>query len=185
MRSPATFAGLGTFLLSTLVPLLTNAQITSTLSGRVLDPQGLALLGASVQIKSEKIGLGRSTQTDSTGSYWVTGLTAATYTITVSKNGFSAKSLTGIELTVNANLNLNIALELAKVHSTVAVNASAALLDKETSSSGTVIAPVQIDDMPLNGRNYLDLLQLSRRRSQPPSRSGLGYRDTHSWREKR
>ncbi|MBV8810461.1 MAG: TonB-dependent receptor, partial [Acidobacteriaceae bacterium] len=146
--------------MSALVPTLTNAQITSTVSGRVVDPQGLGVPGATVKIKSTEIGLDRATQTNWAGAYFLPGLVTGTYRITVWKEGFSTQTLFGIEVRVNTNLNLAISLGLAEVQSAVTVHASPLALERETSSSGTVIAPLQIDNMPLNGRNYLDLLQL-------------------------
>lgn len=136
-----------------------NAQITSTFSGRVLDPQGLVLQGASVRVASKDTAVERQVQSDQSGSFSVPGLLPGLYEVTVSKVGF-VTSTSRVEITVNASLNQDITLPVATVQSEISVTASAPLLETTTSSSGTTITPRQIQEMPLNGRNYLDLLQL-------------------------
>jgi hypothetical protein len=137
-----------------------TAQTTSTISGRVLDPQGLGLQGATVHVRSNETGHDQFAKTDSAGAYFVLGLAAGSYAITASKTGFSTDVFRGIELSVNENHSLDIPLSLPSVQSIINVNASAPRLETATSSVGAVILPSQIEDMPLNGRNYLDLLQL-------------------------
>jgi Carboxypeptidase regulatory-like domain/TonB dependent receptor/TonB-dependent Receptor Plug Domain len=160
LRLLPALTGWGALLFSTLLPGLSQAQITATVSGRILDQQGLGLPGATVEIKSEETGLDRSTQADSAGFYSVPGLMAGDYRMVVWKRGFGTKAVPGITVTINSNLTLDVSLELAQVRSTVDVQELPPLLETQTSSSGRVITPLDIDNMPLNGRNYLDLLQL-------------------------
>jgi hypothetical protein len=136
------------------------AQITSTLSGHVFDPQGLEVPGVTLRARSEETGLDRYTESDGSGSYFLSGLLPGAYEITTSKVGFAKNVLSGVDVTVNSNLNLNISLNLVSVQSAANVSASTGTLETETSSSSAVITPAQIENMPLNGRNYLDLLQL-------------------------
>ena len=137
-----------------------SAQITSTLSGQVLDPQGLGLPNVNLRVRRTETGLDLYTNSDETGSYSLSGLLAGIYEITASKRGFAGTVLSGMQITVNSNVNLNIPMNLVSVHSAANVSASASQLETETSSTGAVISPAQIGNMPLNGRNYLDLLQL-------------------------
>ena len=84
---------------------------------------------------------------------------AGTYEITASKTGFSDKLLSGVDVQTNASVDLDILLSVASVQSEITVPGFAHL-ETENSSSGEMITRRQIKDMPLNGRNYLDLLQL-------------------------
>src|SRR6476469_2487038 len=152
--------GVGASLLISLSARQANAQISSTLFGRVLDSQGLGVPGANLHIRSQGTGLDRHAGSDSTGSYRVPALLPGAYEITASKPGFATKNLNGIEIVVNSSLNLDISLNVAAVESALTVDADAPLLDTSNSFSGAVITPSQINNMPLNGRNYLDLLQL-------------------------
>jgi len=142
-----------------LAAAVAYGQITSTLSGRILDQQGLTLTGAEIKIVSKEGGVDRQSQSDNIGNFHISGLLPGRYQVTVSKAGFLSKTLT-VELTVNASLSQDISLSVATVQSAVEVADSAPLLETTTSSSGTTITPRQIQEMPLNGRNYLDLLQL-------------------------
>ncbi len=137
-----------------------QAQITSTVSGRVLDQQGLGLPGVDIHIVGKDAGVDRHVESDSTGIYKLPGLLAGAYQLTAAKQGFVTKILNGLDITVNAALNLDISMSVAAVQSEVSVSAETALLETNTSSSGLTITPTQIQEMPLNGRNYLDLLQL-------------------------
>lgn len=146
-------------LLAAVLAPSASAQITSSVSGCVRDQQRLALPGVAIRFKNKETGRDRYAQSDATGFYRITGLLAGTYEITASKTGFSDKVLNGVDVLTNASLNLDILLSVASVHSEITVSGSAQL-DIESSSSGAMITPRQIKDMPLNGRNYLDLLQL-------------------------
>jgi hypothetical protein len=78
----------------------------------------------------------------------------------VTKSGFSAKLYQGLTVTVNRVVTFDIVLDVGAVQETVTVRASGPQLDSGISSSGATILPQQIEQMPLNGRNYLDLMQL-------------------------
>ncbi len=142
-----------------LLPAL-PAQVTSTIEGRVMDPSGAAIAGAEVRVASASLAITRQATSDSTGFYRLAGLPAGTYTITVTKPGFSTYRFNDIEVTLNRTLTLDAALKVAAVETEVSVSGVAPLLEPTTASSGATITPKQIETMPLNGRNYLDLMQL-------------------------
>ena len=135
------------------------AQITSNLGGRVLDQQGLALSGADVRLVNKDAGAERKAQSDQAGLFNIAGLFPGTYNLTISKTGFLSRTIT-LDVTVNASLEQEFRLDVAKVQSEISVTAATPLLETTTSSSGSTITPRQIQEMPINGRNYLDLLQL-------------------------
>ncbi len=142
-----------------LVPVL-HAQTTSTIEGVVTDRQGLAISGAEVSITSGTLAVTKKTTADTNGNYQITALSAGIYTLTVSHAGFSTQVFKDLEITLNRTLKFNASLEVGTVQQKVEVSAEIPLLETASSSQGTTILPSQIVDMPINGRNYLDLMQL-------------------------
>lgn len=155
-RLPVLCLLLGTLLLS---PAL-RAQTTSTLEGTVTDHQGLAISGAEVSVASDTLAVSKKTATDANGNYQIALLPAGIYTVTVSHEGFSTQVFKGLEITLNRTVKFNASLEVGTVQQRVEVSAEIPLLETASSSEGATIVPSQIVDMPLNGRNYLDLMQL-------------------------
>jgi outer membrane receptor protein involved in Fe transport len=137
-----------------------QAQTTSVVEGTVTDQQSLALAGADIRVSSAALAIDRHTATDASGVYRVIGVPAGVYTITASKTGFVPETLRPLEVTVNRKIALNMVLRVEGQIEKVEVAGVAPLLEITTSSSGATIVPAQIEQMPINGRNYLDLLQL-------------------------
>ena len=137
-----------------------RAQTTSTISGTVRDKQGLVVSGAVIQVASGELAIDRSTTTESDGEYNLAGIPPGIYEIKASKDGFQTEVFKNIELTLNRTLTYDITLQVGSMGQTVEVNSSAPLLETTISSTGATITTEQIEDMPINGRNYLDLLQL-------------------------
>ena len=137
-----------------------RAQTTSVVEGTVLDPQGLSVGGAEIRAYSAALAIDRHATSDSSGGYRIVGLPAGAYAITVTKRGFLLESVNSLEVTVNRTITLNLALQVEGQVEKVEVSAVASLLETNTSSTGATIMPAQIEQMPINGRNYLDLLQL-------------------------
>ena len=139
---------------------VSEAQTTSTLEGSVTDRQGLGIAGATVQVKGSTLATTKTANTDSTGAYQIAGLPAGIYSMTVSRPGFAMKVFANLEITLNRTLNFNVTLEVGTVEQKIEVPAALPLLETTSSSQGATILPEQIENMPINGRNYLDLLQL-------------------------
>lgn len=137
-----------------------TAQTTSTIEGTVKDKQGLAMAGAQVRATSNELAVDRTVTTDSDGSYRITTLPPGVYEIKVTKEGFQSDVFKNLEVTLNRTLTLDITLQVGALNQTVEVDSAAPLLETAASSTGSTITPQQIEDMPINGRNYLDLLQL-------------------------
>ncbi|MGH9955814.1 MAG: carboxypeptidase regulatory-like domain-containing protein, partial [Pyrinomonadaceae bacterium] len=134
---------------------------TSTIEGTVTDANGAVLAGAEVKARGTTLAAERSVATDTEGFYRLTALPAGTYTLTVSQTGF-ATSTSNIELTLNRLVTLDIKLQVGNAIAEV-VNVSddaSPLMEPSASATGLTITPQQIQDLPVNGRNYLDLLQL-------------------------
>ena len=138
------------------------AQInTATLSGNVVDPSGAVVPDAAVVVVETATGTTRNVQTNASGLFTVPLLQPGIYDLTVSKSGFETVKQANIELQINQLANLKLTLSVGSVGQTVNVNSSAPVLETQTAGLGTVIAPKEIGDLPLNGRQFTQLLQLA------------------------
>jgi hypothetical protein len=137
-----------------------HAQTTSTIQGTVTDKQGLAVSGAQLQLSGDTLGTNRTTVSDAAGGYQFPNLPAGVYTLTVTHAGFATNAFKDLDVTINRTLTFNIMLEVGRVDEVVNVSAEPPLLETNSSSMGSTILPQDIGNMPINGRNYLDLLQL-------------------------
>lgn len=147
--------------LLSLIVTPTWAQTTvSTIEGTIKDPQGSVVAGAQVVVKSAALGIERTATTDQEGFYRITALPAGNYSLTISHAGFATRTFDNVELTVNRTLTLDIPLEVGAVEGQVDVIGYAQLLNPTSSATGATVTPQQIREMPTNGRNYLDLMQL-------------------------
>ena len=145
-----------------LWPSSVSAQTTtSTIEGTVKDANGAVIPGAEVKASGTTLASEQSATTDEEGVYRITALPAGTYTLTVSQKGF-ATSTSNIELTVNRVATFDVQLQVGSLVGEVANVTSDALplLEPNASSTGMTVTPKQIQDLPVNGREYLDLLQL-------------------------
>src|SRR5258708_8232944 len=138
----------------------TAAQTTSTIEGVVTDRQGLAIPGAEVSIAGNSLDGSKKTATNAAGAYEGAALTAGAYTLTISHAGFSMQVINNLEITLNRTIKIDVTLEVGTVQQKVEVSGQIPLLETSSSSEGSTIVPQQIEQMPLNGRNYLDLMQL-------------------------
>jgi len=150
-------------LLLSLVPFHAKAQqlATASIRGTVADPSGKSIGSAIVTLTSVRQGTVRTFTTQGDGQFSFATLEAASYTLSVdSTAGFSAWRET-IDLEVGQSLSLPIQLSLASGRTTVEVTADAQqTVDSTTSVVGGVIESRQIESLPLNGRNYLELAYL-------------------------
>jgi outer membrane receptor for ferrienterochelin and colicin len=142
------------------LPQFLRAQTTSTIEGTVTDKQGLAVSDAQVRAEGVSIAADRTTTTDASGAYRLAALPAGTYKITVTRDGFQTGVFQNLEVTLNRTLQYNVQLVVGSTHDQVEVSSELPLLETQSSAVSTTIMPREIEDMPINGRNYLDLLQL-------------------------
>ena len=144
-----------------LVVQPTSAQTTTaSIEGRVTDPQGRVVSGAQITAKSEALGIERTTTSDEDGFYRITALPAGVYSLAASHTGFATQTFPTIELAVNRTAKIEVQLEVGPVQERVSITSEALAIDPTTPATGATVTPRQITEMPVNGRNYLDLLQL-------------------------
>lgn len=139
---------------------LLPAQTTSEITGTVRDSQGLALPDAQVRITSAELAIDHTVSTGGLGSYHLAALPPGRYQLKVEKKGFRSEVFGNIEVTLNRTLVFDVVLPVGATDETVEVTSSVPLIDPTVSSTGSTITPQEIENMPINGRNYLDLLQL-------------------------
>lgn len=138
------------------------AQInTATLSGRVVDASGAVISNASVLVTEGSTGSERKAQTNGAGLFTIPLLQPGIYNVAVSKSGFAITKQNNIELQINQSASLVFTLDVGSLATTVHVQGTQPLLDTQNSSLGTVVSPKEILDLPLNGRQFTQLLQLA------------------------
>ena len=139
---------------------ITAQTTTSTIEGTVTDVNGAVVAGAEVKVSGTTLAAERTATTNEEGFYRVAALPAGKYTLTISRTGFDT-STSNLELTLNRTVTLDVQMKVGKVGEVVDVTSdSQPLIEPNASSTGATITPRQIKDFPVNGRNYLDLLQL-------------------------
>jgi hypothetical protein len=149
------------FLVLTLLAAACWAQSgTGDLGGTVLDSSGAAVAGATVTISNPATGFNRVLRTNEGGIYAAPALSPGAYTVKVEKEGFQSQSRAGVELQVGQAPTLNFTLAVGNVAEVIEVKGGAPVLETETTSVGTVIENKRIVELPLNGRNYLQLASL-------------------------
>jgi len=143
-----------------LCPLL-YSQANGTLSGTVADKTGSVIAGATVRVTSQGTGLTREAKTDGSGHYLVPLLPVAVYTIRVESQGFQTTEQKDIRLQVDEQREVDFSLNPASVTSTVEVSATEVAVETTNPTLGQVITAEEVADLPLNGRNFVQLATLT------------------------
>lgn len=137
-------------------------QSTATMSGVVTDPTGAAVPQAKVLVHSLATGLDRTVVTDGAGAYAVSALQPGDYKLQVSAAGFSTDTIEKVTLQVAQSLTVNPKLAVASAGETVQVESDAASqIEASTITVGEVIGRSTVQELPLNGRHFLDLTVLT------------------------
>ncbi|HEY6304415.1 MAG TPA: carboxypeptidase-like regulatory domain-containing protein [Terriglobales bacterium] len=143
-----------------LCPFL-YGQANGSLSGTVADKTGSVISGAAVKITSQATGLVREAKTDDSGHYLVPLLPVSMYTIRVESKGFQITEQKDIRLQVDEQREIDFTLNPAAVSSTVEVSATQVAVETSNPTLGQVITSEQVADLPLNGRNFVQLATLT------------------------
>jgi hypothetical protein len=141
------------------LPLLAYAQ-DATLSGTVKDNTGGVLPGVTVTATNEASGTTFVSVTDERGTYRIP-VRAGTYKITGELAGFTTVTRPGIEMLLGRQVELDLSLQVSSLQETVTVTGEAPLLDTTSSTIASNIDPRQMQDIPINGRNWMDLTMLA------------------------
>ena len=133
--------------------------VNGSIQGTITDPSGAAIPNATITIASKSTGVTKVLQTDTAGFYASGPLIPGDYVIDITAVGFAeVKSSTKVDIGVATNGNMK--LPIAKEHQVIEVNAGEIQINTEQSSVNNVLTTEQIESLPVNGRNFLDLAQL-------------------------
>jgi hypothetical protein len=136
-------------------------QSTGTIVGNVVDPTGAVVPNAKITVTNIATNTVRATTSDNAGAYSVPALPAGTYSVRVAVSGFSAQKTDNITLQATDTARIDFKLTTGSIDQTVSVEAStAANLQTENPTVGTTVDSKKIEDLPLNGRNFVQLTQL-------------------------
>ncbi len=137
------------------------AQGTSQIQGVVQDSSGAVIGGAEVKVTQTDTGAARTVRSGEDGTYVIPNLPIGPYRLEASRMGFTTYVQTGIVLQVATTPTINVTLNVGAVSEQIQVEANAALVETQNTSVGTVIENQRILELPLNGRNPVELIQLA------------------------
>jgi hypothetical protein len=143
-------------------PMILQAQVsTGTINGTVRDQSGAVVPNAMVTLENVATGVKRTTQSNNAGIYAFFDIHPGTYTLQVVKEGFRSATETHIVVQVNQTMTYNFTLQVGSPQQAVTVQAAAAAIETSTSELGTAVTTRSVNDLPLNGRNFTELLSLT------------------------
>lgn len=134
---------------------------TGELRGQVEDQNGAAIAGANVTVTDETRGTQRTVKTNERGSFIVLTLLPSTYRVTVEAAGFAPKNVTGLKVDVGQVATLSVTLSVGAVEAVVNIVAGSDVVEVERTQQSSVIGEQQIENLPINRRNYLDFVLLT------------------------
>jgi hypothetical protein len=137
------------------------AQSAASVSGTVADPSGAVVSGAKVTIRNTDTNVNRTTLTDGAGHYAVPNITPGNYAIIISKNSFATTQEVGIALAVNQVATYNFSLKPGGTLEEVTVQAEDSQVQVASAALGAVIDTKSVVNLPLNGRNFTQMLELT------------------------
>src|SRR6266581_6581895 len=152
-------AGVGLLLLL-WSPALRAQAVSGTILGTVQDSSGASVPGASVTIVNSETGLTRAVTTDSAGEYNAPSLPPGMYNVSGEIKGFKRVSLSGVRLNVDQKARVDLKLEIGDVTESVQVNAAVSLVQADSSELGATVNETQVKELPLNGRDFVQLTRL-------------------------
>jgi hypothetical protein len=136
---------------------LASAQSTAVLRGSVIDPSGAAVVHAKVVVRNQATGAEWNNESDSDGLFVVPALPPGTYAITVSAEGFQTAIVSNLVLDVSTTVTQTIQLQVGKLSQQVTITAESPVIDNSTVTIGQVVDQKTVQEIPLNGRHFLDL----------------------------
>jgi hypothetical protein len=153
-------------LLAMFVLLVTAGRVqaqaqTATISGTVTDASGAVLAGAKVEAVNVATTTTRSTTSDDQGRYKMAQLEVGTYNVQASMSGFQTVVHQGVTLAIGSSVIVDLSLPVGQVTQTVNVEAQVSRVETTTSEVSTLVNPQQMRDLPLNGRNFEQLLTVA------------------------
>lgn len=139
---------------------LTAQDTTATILGSVSDPSGAAVGNADVTVTNTQTNIAVDTKTTESGAYTVPNLIPGTYSITIKVQGFQTISIPNVTVAAGDRRRADAALVVGAVSETVEISTAAPILQTDASSVGGNVTERAVQDLPLNGRNFINLVQV-------------------------
>ena len=133
------------------------AQSTGAIQGTVTDPTTAPIPGAAVTVREENTGQERMAATDSAGLYFVPSLPVGNYRVEVKANGMALTAATHVVVPVGSTVVQDFSLAVASTSQVVEIQSTAALVEGASVSVGAVVNQTTVQEIPLNGRHFVDL----------------------------
>lgn len=147
-------------MLTLLFAAVAFAQTTASIEGTVTDASGAAVVGAKVTVTSVASSIERTTNTKSTGEYEVPALPPGLYKVRIEQSGFQTEVADHVTVEVSQNIVQNFSLKVASSSEIVTVEGTAPIIESTTITVGQTITQRTVQELPLNGRHFVDLALL-------------------------
>jgi hypothetical protein len=144
-------------LFSLLMSLTVVAQSTATLQGTLTDSKGAVVPNATVTARNKGTSFERTTQTDTDGNYQIAALPVGSYSVEVKAQGFKTQLADRVAVEVARTVVQNFQMDIGAISETVLVSSEVPIIESATTSVGTVINQRTVQEIPLNGRHFVDL----------------------------
>jgi hypothetical protein len=138
-----------------------QVSINGSLRGRISDPSGAALAGATLTLTNTATATSQKATTDNNGAYQFARVTPGVYHLIAEKDGFKRAQRESIVIAVNENAVADLALTVGQISETVTVEAGAALVQSQSVELSGLVSERRVKELPLNGRNFIKLVQLA------------------------
>jgi hypothetical protein len=142
-------------------PVALAQEASATVNGVVSDPTGAAIPNAQVNLTNVNTTVVRSTKANTDGAYAFLNVLPGVYMLQASAAGFASVTQSAVTLEVNQTATFDFHLKVGETQTSVTVEATAAAVESSTSELGTVVANQEVVDLPLNGRNFTQLLTIT------------------------
>lgn len=133
---------------------------TGRVTGIIYDPSGATIAAAQITVTNVATQISRETTSDATGFYQVLALPVGDYTVSVEHQGFRSATTAASKLEINQTLKIDVTLEVGSTTESVVVEATTGTVETINPTLGSTVSERTVQDMPLNGRNALDLALL-------------------------
>ncbi len=144
-----------------LITIATGQQPTAEITGIVTDSTGAVVPNALIRVVNTDTGIRWEAHSNESGNYTFTNLAPGPYQVTATREGFTTVNRSGISLVISQVARIDFALNVGSTTESVEIKGTAPLLESSTASVGQLIETRAVLDLPLNGRNYLQLAKLS------------------------
>ncbi|HTS74961.1 MAG TPA: TonB-dependent receptor [Bryobacteraceae bacterium] len=149
------------------------AQSTGAITGTVSDPQGLVIPNASITVTNQATGEERTTATDTAGIYLVPSLLVGKYRVEAKSSGMQTTVVTGLDVSAGNTTRQDFQMAVSATTQTIEISAAAPIIDTSTTTVGDVINQQTVQEIPLNGRHFVDLALLVPGTVTPPANGFL------------